>query len=700
MAPEQHRGPDATAASDQYGFCVALHEGLYGEPPFTLDPGAGAAGIVAALLARKEAGAPPSPPAGSPVPAWIYRALARGLAPDPADRHASMDALVAALCDDPDARRRARWRHAGLGAAAAALVAVAAAGWVDAGAFRDPCGHPERQLAGVWDDSVKGRVRAAFLGTGRAGAEGTLTRVVALLDGYGASWAAMRREVCEAGRSGRQRAELADLRDACLGRRRGQLQALTAVFAEKPDPDVLDRAVPAAAALYPVAYCADLEALTARVRPPEDPALRARVAALEPRVDRLEALYKAGKYKDSLAFGEPVLRDAEEVGYAPLRAQAELWMGKLRDGAGDLEGARALLRDAAVSAAAGRDDRLAAVAWAWLLVVAGDHQRRADDAALIRALGPTALGRVDDVPTQALWASAEGTVLLRAGKYAEARAAHERALALREKSLGPDHPDTATSLHNMASVLCAQGDCPAARPFLERAVAVSEKSLGPEHPDTAMSLSNLGELLRRVGDYPGAVAAQERALDIKERVLGPEHRSVAASLTNLGGVLFDLGDDRRAAAVLTRALSIKERALGPDHPDLASTLTNLGRVRVRLGPIEAAPALLDRALALREKSGGPSHPGVAEPLLGQAELELARHAPAAAARLLERALALDNAEFRTEIQLALAEALWQLAEDRPRARALAEQARAAYEHVGHRPGVERATRWLAEHPAG
>ncbi len=66
--------------------------------------------------------------------------------------------------------------------------------------------------------------------------------------------------------------------------------------------------------------------------------------------------------------------------------------------------------------------------------------------------------------------------------------------------------------------------------------------------------------------------------------------------------------------------------------------------------------------------------------------------------LLERALDLQSFESEPEIQLALAEALWRLGDARPRARALAEQARAHYEHIGHRPGQEQATRWLAEHP--
>jgi hypothetical protein len=66
---------------------------------------------------------------------------------------------------------------------------------------------------------------------------------------------------------------------------------------------------------------------------------------------------------------------------------------------------------------------------------------------------------------------------------------------------------------------------------------------------------------------------------------------------------------------------------------------------------------------------------------------------------LERALALEHAELTSEVELALAEALWRTDQDRPRARALVEKARAAYARIGHRPGQGEAARWLSEHPA-
>src|SRR6516162_10201987 len=86
------------------------------------------------------------------------------------------------------------------------------------------------------------------------------------------------------------------------------------------------------------------------------------------------------------------------------------------------------------------------------------------------------------------------------GAYLEARPLYERALAIREKVLGPEHPWTAESLNNLASLLQAQGDLAGSRPLYERALAIREKVFGPEHPNMALSLNSLGDLLYAEGD--------------------------------------------------------------------------------------------------------------------------------------------------------------------------------------------------------
>ena len=192
--------------------------------------------------------------------------------------------------------------------------------------------------------------------------------------------------------------------------------------------------------------------------------------------------------------------------------------------------------------------------------------------------------------------------------YAGARPYYERALAIREKALGPDHPDTALSLNNLGGLLRALGDHAGARPYYERALAINEKALGPDHPDTALSLNNLGYLLRALGDHAGARPYYERALAIREKALGPDHPDTALSLNNLGYLLYALGDHAGARPYYERALAINEKALGPDHPDTARSLNNLGGLLDALGDLAGARPYYERALAILEAKLGADHP--------------------------------------------------------------------------------------------
>ncbi|PCC73294.1 Serine/threonine protein kinase [Nannocystis exedens] len=104
MAPEQLRREPATAASDQFAFCVTLYEALHGRRPFTGDT----LEVLAEHVLHAE------PPAVSPdprVPQWLHALLLRGLAKDPARRFSGMAELLALLAHDPEAERRQRRRR-------------------------------------------------------------------------------------------------------------------------------------------------------------------------------------------------------------------------------------------------------------------------------------------------------------------------------------------------------------------------------------------------------------------------------------------------------------------------------------------------------------------------------------------------------------------------------------------------------------
>ncbi|WP_420455615.1 FxSxx-COOH system tetratricopeptide repeat protein [Rubrivirga sp.] len=192
--------------------------------------------------------------------------------------------------------------------------------------------------------------------------------------------------------------------------------------------------------------------------------------------------------------------------------------------------------------------------------------------------------------------------------YADAQALFERALALDEAALGPDHPNVAAALSNLGGVLRASGDLKGAEAAYRRALAIAEAAYGPDHPDVATTLNNLGLVLRARGDLEGAEAAHRCALATFEAVYGPDYPHVATALNNLGLALHDRGDLEGAEAAYRRALAIGEAALGPDHPDVANRLGNLGDVLRDRGDLDGAEAGYRRALAIFEQKLGSDHP--------------------------------------------------------------------------------------------
>lgn len=81
--------------------------------------------------------------------------------------------------------------------------------------------------------------------------------------------------------------------------------------------------------------------------------------------------------------------------------------------------------------------------------------------------------------------------LYQEGRYEDAIPHAERALALREKAIGPEHSNVATSLNNLAELYCARGRYADAEPLYLHALAIREKALGKDHPDVATSLNSL-----------------------------------------------------------------------------------------------------------------------------------------------------------------------------------------------------------------
>jgi TolB-like protein/Tfp pilus assembly protein PilF len=121
MAPEQLMGQPADHRTDQYSFCVALYQGLYGELPFKGQS-------VETLLREMSQGKAPEVASSVQVPPRMRRAVLRGLRPERAERYPSMDALVDELVLQATRTRHRLWALAVL-AIVTAIAMVGGIAW-------------------------------------------------------------------------------------------------------------------------------------------------------------------------------------------------------------------------------------------------------------------------------------------------------------------------------------------------------------------------------------------------------------------------------------------------------------------------------------------------------------------------------------------------------------------------------------------
>jgi tetratricopeptide (TPR) repeat protein len=212
-----------------------------------------------------------------------------------------------------------------------------------------------------------------------------------------------------------------------------------------------------------------------------------------------------------------------------------------------------------------------------------------------------------------------GTVLQSVGQHEAARDSYEQALAMRRKlypaaryPLG--HSDLATSLNDLGALLQSAGQYGAARDYLEQALAMNRKLYRAAqyprgHADLATSLSNLGALLEATGQYEAARDYYDQALAMRRQLYPgaqyPQgHLDLANSLHNLGTLLRSAGQNEGAHGYLEQALAMRRRlyseAKHPQgHPDLASSLSSLGLLLWSAGRHEAARDYFEQALAMR-----------------------------------------------------------------------------------------------------
>jgi len=642
MAPEQLAGEAADARSDQFGYCTALFEALYGVRPFP-------AGELGELRAAIAAG--PKPPASARVPARVKRIVLRGLDVDPAKRFPSMRALVGELAHAP------RTRIAAV-ATLAAAAAIAATGFAMHRDAAPACGGADAAWGDTWDGSARAAVQAAFAHTARPSAAFAFGHVDQTLTAYRASWVAAERNVCEATRvRGVQAEPVMAARMQCLDDRRREAGALARVLGAA-DAGVVDNVGKTLATLGSIDACTALRADETTTG--GDLATRVRRAAIRDELADASALEAAGRYADGLAIARSGVAAAHALGDRGLEAELLYRRGHLEKQA-DTGASEATLHEAATLAIAARDDGAAADAWIYLIYIDGFDAGRRNDGERWASYAKAAIERLggDDL-REAARLQYLSALYMNEERFAEAGAALDRAVAAVARAGDPELPSFKNET-GRGMLALQTGKLDDAYAIYHRLRERVERANGPDNPGLTTDLCNEAVALVLLGRAPEAVPLYQRALALSASIARPAPFtlfSLARALRQLHQPTEALADDREAVAIYDRRT--------PPLGWIGEALTGEGDDLLDLGRPHDAIAPLERALALRQTPD-------ADP------------------------------EDRAKTSLELARALWDGGGDRTRARTLAEAARTTFAPVAakygafHADALADADRWLAAH---
>jgi tetratricopeptide (TPR) repeat protein len=194
------------------------------------------------------------------------------------------------------------------------------------------------------------------------------------------------------------------------------------------------------------------------------------------------------------------------------------------------------------------------------------------------------------------------------GLFTEAGQHYRRAVDLRERALGKEHPDTLTANNNLGQLYREEGKYSEAEPILASVVAVRQRVLGAEHPETLVSMANLGIVLHEQGKYAEAEPLLTKVLEVERRTRGEEDLETIISMMNLSKLYSDVGKDAEAEALLSRAVTIGRRTLGEEHPRWIGAMNNLAALYASQGRFAEAEPIFRTLSNVQRRILGEEHP--------------------------------------------------------------------------------------------
>jgi eukaryotic-like serine/threonine-protein kinase len=219
----------------------------------------------------------------------------------------------------------------------------------------------------------------------------------------------------------------------------------------------------------------------------------------------------------------------------------------------------------------------------------GLNAQAGEQARLALALRERTLGPGHPETLSALFVLAENESIL--GRYVEAEALHRRAWADRQRALGAEHRDTLASQSALAASL-VNLDRRAEAELLERQVVeVSSRVRGPDHEDTLRAQTSLANILEARGQVADAEALLKDTLIRKRRTIGAEHPSTLDTMDTLGLLLQNASRHAESEPYTREVYQTRLRLLGPDHFDTLGAKGHLALLVRRQGRLDEAEVL-------------------------------------------------------------------------------------------------------------
>jgi len=191
----------------------------------------------------------------------------------------------------------------------------------------------------------------------------------------------------------------------------------------------------------------------------------------------------------------------------------------------------------------------------------------------------------------------------------------ERTISILEKTLGPEHPEVASQLENVANMYGSVGNWTKMIHYLELALPIKEKFYGTNHWTMAYSLNPLAIALGIIGDHERSRMLFERCIAILEETLGKEFRGLITFYNNYSKTLVDMGNYRQAEVCVIRILELEKQHYGPNAPRTAITLNTYSKILRLLGDYDIALEIQQRALPILEESRRTDEPNTVGSLI-------------------------------------------------------------------------------------